>query len=148
MMSSLKIGVHPAGTIPVDSPYGPDQIDAGYPLVGDTARLCFGLTKVPPGKSIEDLFSDAAGRNDYCPLKKLAECFRKADYYLAIRLAGEQSNCYHKFFRGFAGSNFLTFNYDSPPETFVFRLGRWYPPRRLWRAGQGRPAPRGRGICW
>lgn len=113
-----------AGTIPVDSPYGPDQIDAEYPLVADTARLCFGLTKVPPGKSIEDLFSDAAGRNDYCPLKKLAECFRKADYYLAIRLAGEQSNCYHKFFRGFAGSNFLTFNYDSPPETFVFRLGR------------------------
>ena len=36
-------------------------------------------------------------------------------------------NCYHQFFRTFPDSNFLTFNYDSLPETFLFRLGRWYP---------------------
>jgi hypothetical protein len=34
------------------------QIECGYPLVGDTLRLCFGLDVPPAGKSIEDLFAD------------------------------------------------------------------------------------------
>jgi hypothetical protein len=113
------------GTISVDSLYGPRQIDAGYPLVCDTASLCFDLTTVPPGKSIEDLFLDAAERNDYNPLSKLAYCLRQADYHIAFALASrEKSNCYSEFFHAFTGSSFLTFNYDSLPETFLFRLGR------------------------
>jgi len=28
------------------------QMDCGYPLVSDVARLCFGLAQVPTGKSI------------------------------------------------------------------------------------------------
>jgi hypothetical protein len=92
-------------------------------------RLCFNLEKVPPGKSIEDLFSDAEGRNDYAPLSKLAHCLRKADNYIALPLASrEKSSCYREFFQRFAGGCFVTFNYDALPETFLFRLGRWFPP--------------------
>jgi hypothetical protein len=116
------------GAISVDTLYGPRQIDVGYPLVADTARLCFDLTAFPPGKSIEDLFSDAAEQNDYSPLSKLAHCLRQADYYIALPLASrEKSNCYREFFDRFAASSFLTFNYDSFPETFLFRLRLWYP---------------------
>ena len=43
------------------------------------------------------------------------------DYYIASRLAFDETlNCYRRFFDAFAGSNFLMFNYDSLPETFVF----------------------------
>jgi hypothetical protein len=36
-------------------------------------------------------------------------------------------NCYRRFFQAFADSNFLTFNYDSLSETFLFRPRCWYP---------------------
>src|SRR5260370_13570895 len=100
---------------------GRDQIDCGYPLVCETARLCFDLSSIPTGKSIEDLFSDALERRDYGPIVKLADRLRYADYYIARALAsGERVNCYQRFFRAFAESTFLTFNYDSLPETFLF----------------------------
>lgn len=52
----------------------------------------------------------------------------EADYYLATRLANSTgSNCYREFFEMFDGSHFLTFNYDSLPETLLFRMDRWYP---------------------
>lgn len=107
---------------------GRQQHDSGYPLVGDMLRLCFDLPGSPEGKSIEDLFSDALERRDYGPITKLADRLRSADYYVANALArAERVNCYQRFFRAFPDSNFLTFNYDSLPETFLFRLGRWYP---------------------
>lgn len=105
-----------------------EGIDCGYPLVGETARLCFDLARIPVGKSIEDLFSDALERKDYAPLTKLADRLRQADHYIARRVASDEKlNCYRKFFQTFAGNNFLTFNYDSLPETFLFRLQCWYP---------------------
>jgi len=107
---------------------GRQQPDSGYPLVGDTLRLCFDLPGIPEAKSIEDLFSDALERREYEPIRKLAECLRFADHYVARALAiAERVNCYQRFFRAFPDSSFLTFNYDSLPETFLFRLGRWYP---------------------
>jgi hypothetical protein len=107
---------------------GRQQLDSGYPLVSDTLRLCFDLPRIPEGKSIEDLFSDALERRDYGPIAKLAHRLRSADHYVANALArAERVNCYQRFFRAFPDSNFLTFNYDSLPETFLFRLGRWYP---------------------
>jgi hypothetical protein len=107
---------------------GRQQLDSGYPLVSDTLRLCFDLPRIPEGKSIEDLFSDALGRRDYGPITKLADRLRAADHYVAKELAqAERVNCYQRFFRAFPDSNFLTFNYDSLPETFLYRLRRWYP---------------------
>jgi hypothetical protein len=107
---------------------GRQQHDSGYPLVGDTLRLCFDLPEIPSGKSIEDLFSEALERRGYGPITRLAERLRSADYYLATALAkAEKLNCYQQFFQRFPDSHFLTFNYDSLPETFLFRLGRWYP---------------------
>jgi len=77
----------------------------------------------------EDLFSTALERSDYEPLAKLAYHLRYADYYIANELATDKAlNCYRKFFETFESSQFLTFNYDSLPETFLQRLGRWYPP--------------------
>lgn len=104
------------------------QIDCGYPLVAETLRLCFSLDILPAGKSIENLFADALACGDYAPLTKLADRLRQADCDLARHLASaEKVNCYQSFFRTFADSNFLTFNYDSLPETLLFRLGRWFP---------------------
>ena len=107
---------------------GHQQLDHGYPLVGDTLRLCFDLSRIPEGKSIEDLFSDALERRDYGPIAKLADRLRSADYYVAHALARAESvNCYQRFFRAFPDSNFLTFNYDALPETFLFHLRFWFP---------------------
>ena len=107
---------------------GRQQPDSGYPLVADTLRLCFDLPGIPEGKSIEDLFSDALERRDFGPIAKLADRLRHADYYVAHALArAERVNCYQRFFRAFPDSNFLTFNYDSLPETFLFHLRCWFP---------------------
>ncbi len=118
-----------AGPVHGDSIYaGHYRIDCGYPLMADTAGLSFGLSHVPPGKSIEDLFSEALGRGDYAPLEKLSDRLMEADFRLACGLASSgASNCYSEFFKTFDGANFLTFNYDSLPEIFLFRLMRWYP---------------------
>jgi hypothetical protein len=106
-----------------------------YPLVGDTLQLCFGLSRIPEGKSIEDLFSEALKARDHRPIKELALRLRRADYYVATALASPKSaNCYHQFFRKFLDSNFLTLKYDSLAETALFSLERWYP-----RDGYGLP---------
>jgi hypothetical protein len=48
----------------------------GYPVIGETVRVCFKLARIPAGKSVEDLFSDALERGDYGPLVKLADRLR------------------------------------------------------------------------
>src|SRR5208337_4802505 len=118
-----------AGPIYGNSIYvGRYPMDCGYPLVADVAHLCFELDEAPPDKSIEQLFDDALARHDYGPLNKLSNRLMEADYRLATCLSSsEQSNCYQKFFTTFAGSNFVTFNYDSLPEIFLHRAKRWYP---------------------
>ena len=99
--------------------------DPRYPLVADTARLCFDLYRPPSDKSVEDLFSEA---EDYRPMEKLADRLMEADHYQAFQLAkSEAPNPYREFFERFAGNHFLTFNYDSLPETLLFRTGRWFP---------------------
>ncbi|HEY7337210.1 MAG TPA: hypothetical protein VH639_20130 [Bryobacteraceae bacterium] len=105
------------------------QIECGYPLIADMSRLCFGTEHRPDeSKSIEVLFAEAIERGDYRPLTIFANCLRKADYYIARRLAVcNKANSYARFFRDFKGSHFLTFNYDSLAETFLFQLGIWNP---------------------
>lgn len=110
-----------AGT--VRTPYGERCF---YPLVGDVARLCF-PSGIPAGTSVEGLFCEAKEKHDTGPMQRLTEKLMEADNYLAHKLASPgESNCYSDFFEAFAGANFLTFNYDSLPEIFLFRTGRWY----------------------
>jgi hypothetical protein len=111
------------------SPYvGQYRVNCAYPLVRDTLRECFDLTALRAGKSIEDLFADAIAEGNYDPLEKLANRLRKADHYIANRIAGhEKRSSYRKFFEAFARSSFLTFNYDSLPETVLHNLDLWYP---------------------
>ena len=118
-----------AGHLFAESLYdGSYRIDCGYPLVDDMLRLCFGQDRIPPGNSIENLFSDAQEHGDYGPLARLADRLRYADYRIAQELSSDKRlNCYRKFFQAFPGSHYLTFNYDSLPETFLYRLGHWYP---------------------
>lgn len=107
-----------------------DGSEYWYPLVADIARHCFNLepAQIPSGKYVEDLFWDARERHDSGPMKRLTEKLMQADYYLAQPLAPPgEANCYSKFFDTFDRANFLTFNYDSLPEIFLFRRERWYP---------------------
>jgi hypothetical protein len=117
-----------AGPIYGNSIYERYQIDCAYPLVADALALCFGVDQVPSGRSIEDLFLEALQHNDYVPFRKLYRRLMEADFRLAAKLAsGDGSNSYKEFFRTFPDANFLTFNYDSLPEIFLFKLGRWNP---------------------
>ena len=102
-------------------------LENGYPLIGEMARLCFGRSDVPNGQSIENLFDEALRSGKYKPVKELAACLRYADHYIARNLATQQTNLYRSFFEAFSESHFLTFNYDSLPETILFHLERWYP---------------------
>jgi hypothetical protein len=104
------------------------QNDCGYPQVADVLKLCFGLDKLPIGKSIEDLFSEASQAGNYKPMEKLVDRLMEADYRIAQKLASsESSNSYREFFQKFNGGQFLTFNYDSLPEIFLSQNGRWRP---------------------
>lgn len=108
----------------------PHNTECSYPLAADTARLCFNLSpsEIPPNKSIEDLFDDAQNRHDNNPMKLLTDMLMDADYYVASKLASPNTrNSYIDFFDSFPQANFLTFNYDSLVELFLFRLARWYP---------------------
>lgn len=118
-----------AGPLFADSLYvGRYRIDCNYPLVGDTLRLCFGLGRMPNGKSIEDLFAEAEQSGNHEPITALAQRLRYADFRIAQELASRKAtNLYREFFSRFKHSQFLTFNYDSLPETFLFRLGCWHP---------------------
>lgn len=106
-----------------------------YPLVSDIRQLCFKPSNVPEKESVEDLFADAIDKEDYEPVRKLADYLRRADSEIAKSLAKspesdqkpDAGNAYQKFFRAFPDGNFLTFNYDSLPETLLFRMGYWRP---------------------
>jgi hypothetical protein len=97
-----------------------------YPLASDLARICFpSLAEV---RSIEDLFNDAQKNGNREPIRRLADCLMAADYDLVDQLLpGSKRNCYSRFFEHFAGSQYLTFNYDSLPELFLFHQNLWYP---------------------
>lgn len=118
-----------AGSVYGNSAYvGPYRIDCGYPLIADVLKLCFGLDKLPTGKSVEDLFSEAMQAGKYEPMEKLVHRLMEADYRIAQRLASSESpNSYREFFERFDGAQFLTFNYDSLPGIFLTQNGRWYP---------------------
>lgn len=104
------------------------QIDCGYPLVNDLWKICFGVDNPPAGQSIEQWFADAIERRDNEPLTRLYDRLMEADYRLASRLADTSSpNSYKAFFDAFENSSFMTFNYDSLPEIFLFRRGKWHP---------------------
>ncbi len=112
------------------SPHGHRQPSAAYPLVSDLKSLCFGLRDLPHGESIEGLFQRAMDRRDTEPMRRLVDVVQEADYYLASGLscaADPLGNCYLDFFSDFQTSSYLTFNYDSLPELFLMKLGRWDP---------------------
>ena len=121
--------VREAGPIFGDSIYiGRHQIRCGYPVVGDLARLCFGLESPPVDRSIEDLFQEAAERRDREPVRRLANELSKADYYLSHALIFEnEGNSYAAFFRQFHRSHFLSFNYDALVELFLMSHQAWFP---------------------
>ncbi|MGD0547669.1 MAG: hypothetical protein ABR991_07545 [Terracidiphilus sp.] len=109
------------------TPYGRDY---KYPLMCDVARVCFDIepSMIPQGKSIEDLFADAENRGDNLPMERLSDVLMNADHYLAGELAGASTlNCYSDFIGRFAGSHFLTFNYDSLLEILLFQRKEWFP---------------------
>ncbi len=63
-------------------------------------------------------------------MRRLVDVVQEADYYLASGLscaADPLGNCYLDFFSDFQTSSYLTFNYDSLPELFLMKLGRWDP---------------------
>ncbi|HAX41342.1 MAG TPA: SIR2 family protein [Bryobacteraceae bacterium] len=109
---------------------GVSKKHCGYPLVQETLDLCFGLTELPPGKSVEDLFAEELARLNYRPVEALVDRLFSADDQIARPLSDPGvASCYSKFFESefFATSHFLTFNYDSLVETFLFRRETWYP---------------------
>jgi hypothetical protein len=113
---------------PLRNRYYGNRIDCGYPLVSDVLKLCFGRDDLPKGKSAEELFSEALQKGDLGPMEKLVERLMEADYYIALRLAAsETSNSYRRFFEKFNDAQILTYNYDSLPEIFLARDGRWSP---------------------
>lgn len=105
------------------------EIECEYPLVEELYKICFPNEGVNSSVSIEDLFDDAIKRRDFKPLCHLYDMIMKADYYLIPKLCSDQpdTNCYSKFFKNFQDASFLTFNYDSLPEIFLFKLNRWSP---------------------
>jgi hypothetical protein len=122
--------VHEAGAVYGNSTYAKHyQIDRGYPVLADVLKLCFGIDKLPEGKSVEDLFSDAQRNNNYEPLKRLAERLMDADCDIAQKLVSSSNtpNYYQEFFKRFNDAQFLTFNYDSLPEIVLAQRGRWFP---------------------
>lgn len=118
-----------AGPVYGESMYvGRYRIECGYPSVQELLKRCFELEKLPPGQSVEDLFEESLARRAMGPTQKLADCLFEADNYIAGPLArAKNANCYQKLFESFPGSDFLTFNYDSLVETFLFHFGRWRP---------------------
>ena len=117
--------------------------DCRYPLLNDLLRACFGLTALPAGTSIEDLFAGAIQRRDRVPLERLCELLQTADYYVAENLRASsprfkgdgspgaddttRDNIYLRFLRRFAPRTILTFNYDSLVELLLFSLDIWRP---------------------
>jgi hypothetical protein len=108
----------------------PNGRDYRYPLMGDVARVCFDIepSMIPKGKSIEDLFADAESHGNNLPMQRLSDVLMDADHYLAHGLASASKlNCYSDFLDRYAGSHFLTFNYDSLLEILLFQRKEWFP---------------------
>jgi len=104
--------------------------DRRYPLVADLASRCFNLSTLLPGQSIEDLFADAIREKRREPIKLLCDLLMEADYYITPKLRpdmGSVENSYIAFFRHFAPSILITFNYDSLAELMLFGMQRWRP---------------------
>lgn len=103
---------------------------AAYPLVPDLAQICFGLSCLPAGKSVEDLLHEAEQCDNSEPMRHFANLLMAADDYSIERLVpyfGATENSYLRFFGRFLRSKFLTFNYDSLPELFLLRENTWCP---------------------
>jgi hypothetical protein len=102
--------------------------NVGYPLANDLKKICF-----PTDKnlfiSIEELFYNAINDNNLEPILKLCKKITVADGIIIPKLLPEheQPNCYLEFFNRFKTSSFLTFNYDSLPEIFLYKLNHWNP---------------------
>jgi hypothetical protein len=118
-----------AGPIYGESMYiGRHEIQCSYPLVGELASVCFGLSAPPSDRSIEELFQESIDARNLEPVKRLLDTLSKADYHIAEQLSCPgASNCYSAFFDRFARSHFLTFNYDSLADLFLLRRERWFP---------------------
>jgi hypothetical protein len=102
----------------------------GYPLTDDLLAECFGVTTLPPGTSIEDLFGRALSEHNLGPVTRLSDLIMDADGQIAFQLsdAGKHpDNVYATFLRRFPDAHFLTFNYDSLVEIVLLSLGRWRP---------------------
>ena len=97
-------------------------------MLADLPRICFGREALNCNESVEQLLADAQGAGQREPLERLAREIMRADYYLVPELTREGShNCYARFFNRFETAHFLTFNYDSLVDVFLFRRGRWCP---------------------
>lgn len=97
---------------------------ARYPLLSDIPRLV-GLPD-SLSQSIEQTLADRIKEGDDEPIKSLAFELDRADHYIAPTLARTE-NCYSRFFKKFAESDYVTFNYDSLPETILFASKDWSP---------------------
>src|SRR3972149_1849849 len=119
-----------AGKIIGHSIYKGDyEIGCGYPLLDELYKICFHDMKINSSISIENLFAEAIKKRELDPLRLLYNTIMEADYFIINKLLSDQpgSNCYSNFFKDFQEASFLTFNYDSLPEIFLFKLNRWFP---------------------
>lgn len=113
-----------------EAPEEAGVLSHNYPLVSDLTSHCFGLQRVPPGQSIEDLFANAIREKRREPIKRLCDLLMEADYYVTPRLRpdmGGGDNSYVSFFQHFAPDVLITFNYDSLAELILFGMHRWRP---------------------
>lgn len=94
-----------------------------YPLVRDLAPVCFGISEVPRGTSIEQLFQRAIDAGDTTPVEKLIDELMKADYYLTQTT----DHLISEFVDAFPSSSFASFNYDGLLEITLLKKGRWRP---------------------
>lgn len=105
---------------------GEFQIKCLYPLLWDLPRICFEVDTLD--QPVEELLAQAQSDGKWKPLERLARTIMHADYYLGQELTKDGAqNSYSKFFDHFPNAQFLTFNYDSLVERFLYCRRRWYP---------------------
>jgi len=105
-------------------------LKARYPLTGELLEPCFGITALPQGKSVEDLFQDSVDRRDPRPFSVLCDILMEADYYITPQLkqgGSRSNNVYTKFLNDFPESPLLTYNYDSLLEVLLLADHSWCP---------------------
>lgn len=128
----LGAGFNADATAEAGPIYGPSigtyQIPCGYPLLADLPRICFERESLAPDESVEHLLAEAQANGQRTPLERLFRAIMRADYYLVPEITRQDSgNCYARFFDRFQNAQFLTFNYDSLVDLFLFRRGLWFP---------------------